>query len=66
MPVSLPLRLGMTSAQAFAAPVVEGMMLLKTLLPVRQSRPARASTGFCLDVAECMVDIRPCSMPKLS
>ena len=41
-------------------------MLPSTLRPVRQSRPARESTAFCLAVAEWMVLIRACLMPKVS
>ena len=41
-------------------------MLPSTLRPVRQSRPARASTAFCLAVAEWMVLISACLMPKVS
>ena len=66
MPVILPFRSGMTSPTALAAPVVEGMMLPRTLRPVRQSRPARASTAFCLAVAAWMVLISACLMPKVS
>ena len=66
MPVSLPFRAGMTRPTAWAAPVVEGMMLPSRERPVRQSRLERASTGFCLAVAAWMVTMRPCSMPKLS
>ena len=66
MPVILPFSSGITTPTALAAPVVEGMMLPRTLRPVRQSRPARASTAFCLAVAAWMVDISACSMPKVS
>ena len=66
MPVMRPFSSGMTSPTAFAAPVVEGMMLPSTLRPVRQSLPPRESTGFCFAVAEWMVDMSACSMPKVS
>ena len=66
MPVILPFSSGMTRPTALAAPVVEGMMLPMTLRPVRQSRPARESTAFCLAVAAWMVLMRACSMPKVS
>ena len=51
IPVILPLSDGITSATAFAAPVVVGMMLLNTLLPVLQSFIDLASTTFCFAVA---------------
>ena len=66
MPVILPFREGMTRPTALAAPVVEGMMLLRMERPVRQSLPPRESTAFCLAVEACMVDIRLCSMPNTS
>ena len=66
IPVIFPLSAGITRPTAFAAPVEEGMMLLNTLRPVRQSLPPRESTGFCLLVAAWMVDIRLCSMPNSS
>ena len=66
MPVMRPFSSGMTSPTALAAPVEEGIILPKILRPVLQSRPARESTAFCLAVAEWMVLIRACLMPKVS
>ena len=66
IPVSLPWREGITSPTALAAPVVEGITLPNTLLPVLQSFMERASTTFCLAVAEWIVDIRPSFITQLS
>lgn len=44
--VNLPLRVGMTFPTAFAAPVLDGMMLLLTARPPRQSLDDGPSTVF--------------------
>ena len=41
MPVSLPLRAGMTTPTALAAPVEDGMMFVSAERPARQSLPPR-------------------------
>ena len=56
----------MTRPTALAAPVEEGMILLRMERPVRQSLPPRESTAFCLAVAAWMVDMSACSMPNSS
>ena len=66
MPVSLPLVTGNTSPTAFAAPVVEGMMLMDAARPPRQSFLDGPSTVFCVAVKEWIVVIKPVSMPKPS
>ena len=50
MPVSLPLVAGSTSPTAFAAPVVDGMMLIAAARPPRQSFFEGPSTVFCVAV----------------
>src|ERR1041384_1734027 len=66
MPVSLPLRAGMTLPTALAAPVDDGMMFSRIPRPPRQSFLDGPSTVFCVAVAACTVVIRPRLMPKLS
>src|SRR5690242_1909936 len=66
MPVSLPLISGMTRATAFAAPVVDGMILSAALRPPFQSFFEGPSTVFCVAVYECTVVIRPSATPKPS
>ena len=56
----------MTLPTALAAPVEEGMMLLLTARPPRQSLFEGPSTVFWVAVVAWMVDMRPSSMPKLS
>ena len=62
----MPVRLGMTLPTALAAPVDDGMMLLFTLRPPRQSLAEGPSTVFCVAVVEWMVVMRPSTMPNLS
>ena len=50
MPDSLPFTSGSTSATAFAAPVVDGMMLMAALRPPFQSLRDGPSTVFCVAV----------------
>jgi len=50
IPVSLPFVSGSTSPTAFAAPVVEGMMLIAAARPPRQSLLDGPSTVFCVAV----------------
>ena len=64
--VSLPLREGMTFPTALAAPVEEGMMLLPTDRPPRQSLWEGPSTVFWVAVVEWTVVIKPSTIPKLS
>jgi hypothetical protein len=64
--VSLPLSEGITLPTALAAPVEEGMMLLLTLRPPRQSLLEGPSTVFCVAVVACTVVINPSTIPKLS
>jgi len=66
MPVSFPLVTGSTSPTAFAAPVVEGMMLIAAARPPLQSFWETPSTVFCVAVYEWIVVIRPVSIPKPS
>ena len=66
MPVSLPLREGMTLPTALAAPVEEGMMLPEAARPPRQSFLEGPSTVFWVAVVEWTVVIRPSVMPQLS
>ena len=56
----------MTLPTALAAPVDEGMMLLPTARPPRQSFFDGPSTVFWVAVVECTVVIKPSTMPKLS
>ena len=64
MPVSLPLTSGITSAQAFAAPVEAGMMFMYAFRPPRQSFLLGPSCVGCVAVTACTVVIRPSSMPQ--
>ena len=64
--VSLPLSEGITLPTALAAPVEEGMMLLLTLRPPRQSLPEGPSTVFWVAVVAWTVVINPSTIPKLS
>jgi hypothetical protein len=64
--VSLPLREGITLPTALAAPVEEGMMLLLTERPPRQSLEEGPSTVFWVAVAAWTVVMRPSAIPKLS
>merc|ERR1719313_2213064 len=66
MPVSLPLRSGMTLPTALAAPVDEGMMFWPAPRPPRQSLPDGPSTVFCVAVVACTVVMRPSTMPYFS
>src|SRR5437762_1531942 len=66
MPVSLPLSSGRARATAFAAPVLEGMMLTYALRPPRQSLRLGPSCEGCVAVTAWIVAIRPSVMPKLS
>ena len=66
MPVSLPLRAGITLPTALAAPVEEGMMFWAAPRPPRQSLMEGPSTVFWVAVVACTVVIRPLAMPKLS
>ena len=52
MPVSFPLREGMTLPTALAAPVEEGMMLPAAARPPRQSFMEGPSTVFWVAVVE--------------
>merc|ERR1719446_1571644 len=63
MPVSLPLRSGMTLPTALAAPVADGMMFWPAPRPPRQSLPDGPSTVFCVAVVACTVVMRPSLMP---
>merc|ERR1719163_2560887 len=62
MPVSLPLRSGITLPTAFAAPVDEGMMFWPAPRPPRQSLPDGPSTVFCVAVVAWTVVISPSMM----
>ena len=64
--VSLPLREGMTFPTALAAPVEEGIMLLATARPPRQSLFEGPSTVFCVAVVEWTVVMRPSTIPNFS
>jgi len=66
MPVSLPLREGMTLPTALAAPVEDGMMLLSAQRPPLQSFEETASTVFWVAVVACTVVMSPFSMPNFS
>lgn len=66
IPVSLPLRSGMTLPTALAAPVDDGMMLVAAVRPPRQSLFDGPSTVFWVAVYECTVVMRPSTMPNLS
>ena len=56
----------MTLPTALAAPVLEGMMLLLTARPPRQSLADGPSTVFWVAVVAWIVLIRPSTMPNLS
>ena len=62
IPVSFPLRLGITFPTALAAPVADGMMLMAAVRPPRQSFSLGPSTVFCVAVYEWTVVIRPSMM----
>ena len=64
--VSFPLSEGMTLPTALAAPVEEGVMLLLTLHPPRQSLCNGSSRVFRVAVVAWTVVIRPSMIPKLS
>lgn len=64
--VSLPLSSGMTLPTALAAPVEEGMMLLLTERPPRQSLLEGPSTVFWVAVVAWTVVIKPSTIPNLS
>lgn len=64
--MSLPLSEGITLPTALAAPVEDGMMLLFTLLPPRQSLFDGPSTVFCVAVVAWMVLMSPSTTPNLS
>src|SRR5512145_1833920 len=66
MPVSLPLRDGMTLPTALAAPVEDGMMFWPAPRPPRQSLADTPSTVFWVAVTAWTVVIRPSAMPHLS
>src|SRR5258708_5726289 len=66
MPVSLPLRPGMTLPRALAAPVVAGMMFSRMPRPKRHSLAEGPSTVFCVAVVACTVVMRPRTMPNES
>src|SRR5688572_13519872 len=66
MPVSLPFSSGMARPTAFAAPVVDGMMLMAAERPPFQSFFEGPSTVFCVAVYEWIVVMRPSSMPMPS
>ena len=66
IPVSLPLRSGMTFPTALAAPVDEGMMLAAADRPPRQSLLEGPSTVFWVAVVAWTVVMRPSTMVKLS
>merc|ERR1719486_1483166 len=68
IPVSFPLRDGMTLPTALAAPVADGMMFCDAQRPPRQSLPPREgpSTVSCVAVMACTVVIKPSAMPNLS
>merc|ERR1712061_457368 len=66
MPVSLPLRSGMTLPTALAAPVDEGMMFWPAPRPPLQSLAEGPSTVFWVAVVAWTVVMRPSRMPNLS
>src|SRR5215208_1863278 len=66
MPVSLPFNSGSTSATAFAAPVLEGMMFMYAFRPPRQSFLLGPSCVGWVAVTAWMVAISPSVRPKLS
>merc|ERR1719498_2123896 len=66
MPVSLPLRSGMTLPTALAAPVAEGMMFWPAPRPPRQSLPEGPSTVFWVAVVACTVVMRPSTIVYFS
>merc|ERR1712000_280363 len=65
MPVSFPLRDGITLPTALAAPVLLGMMFWAAVRPPRQSLADGPSTVFWVAVYEWMVVMRPSFMPKV-
>merc|ERR1712070_144134 len=68
IPVSFPLRDGITLPTALAAPVADGMMFCDAQRPPRQSLPPRdgPSTVNCVAVMAWTVVIRPSTMPNLT
>src|SRR5215470_8738736 len=66
IPVNLPLRSGITSVTALAAPVLDGIIFAPAARPPRQSFLEGPSTVFCVAVIACTVVIRPSSIPNLS
>src|SRR5689334_17290351 len=66
MPVNLPFKAGITLPTAFAAPVLDGMMLVLAPRPPRQSFFDGPSTVFWVAVVACTVVIRPSTIPNLS
>src|SRR5215472_1758699 len=66
IPVNLPLRSGMTLPTAFAAPVLDGMILDAAARPPRQSLFEGPSTVFCVAVIAWTVVISPSTIPNLS
>src|SRR5690349_5533343 len=66
MPVSFPLRAGITLPTALAAPVLEGIMFDDAPRPPRQSFFEGPSTVFCVAVVACTVVMRPSTIPNLS
>ena len=66
IPVSLPLREGMTFPTALAAPVEDGMMFDAAERPPRQSLLEGPSTVFWVAVVAWTVVINPSTIPYLS
>ena len=64
--VNFPFKEGITFPTALAAPVDDGIMLLLTLRPPRQSLFEGPSTVFCVAVVAWTVVINPSTIPKLS
>lgn len=64
--MSFPFNEGITLPTALAAPVEDGMMLLFTLRPPRQSLCDGPSTVFWVAVVAWMVLIKPSTIPNLS
>jgi hypothetical protein len=64
--VNFPFKEGITLPTALAAPVDEGIILLLTLRPPRQSLFEGPSTVFCVAVVAWTVVINPSTIPKLS
>lgn len=68
IPVSFPLRAGITAPTALAAPVVDGIKLAEAALPALQSFPPMAgpSTQIYVAVKAWTVVIKPSIIVKLS